>query len=198
MKQYKVTGMSCAACSARVEKAITGLDGVSSCSVNLLTGTMMVNGDVSPETVVDAVNAAGYGATLQTNEKSPQNDDMDATTERETAAIAHRLIASLVLLIPLMYLTMGHLMWGWYLPKKLSGNFLALALIELLLTTAIMVINQRFFVSGLKGVLHGAPNMDTLVSLGAGASYGYSVWILFSDDRDKQSDRSTSPAWSVF
>ncbi len=186
MEQYQVTGMSCAACSARVEKAVTGLDGVTACSVNLLTGAMGVEGSVSPEAVIKAVEAAGYGASLQTKENNKRNPSEDSLKDTQTPQIGKRLIASLVLLIPLMYLTMGHLMWGWYLPPIVSSNPMAMALIQLLLTTAVMVINQRFFISGVKGVLHGAPNMDTLVSLGAGASYLYSVGILFQMTVAKQ------------
>lgn len=179
MEKYKVTGMSCAACSARVEKAVLGIDGVQSCSVNLLTGTMGVNGDVSPEAVIDAVIEAGYGASLQNKQSSGASEAYSSAKDKETGRIAGRLIASLTLLIPLMYLTMGHLMWGWYLPKSLASNSMVLALIEFMLTTAILVINQRFFISGWNGVIHGAPNMDTLVSMGAGASYLYSIWNLF-------------------
>ena len=179
MEQYIVTGMSCAACSARVEKAVSGIDGVTACSVNLLTGSMGVEGTVSPETVIEAVEAAGYGASLKKQESNKSKNQNDSLQDIQTPKIGKRLIASLILLIPLMYITMGHLMWGWHLPKVLATNPMALALVQLFLTTAVMVINQRFFISGFKSVLHGAPNMDTLVSLGAGASYLYSVGILF-------------------
>ena len=179
MERYQVTGMSCAACSARVEKAVSGLDGIAACSVNLLTGTMSIEGTVSPDIVISAVEAAGYGASLQSKENRHSKKSDDSIQDAQTPQIAKRLIASLILLIPLMYLTMGHLMWGWYLPAVLSTNPMAMALIQLLLTTAVMVINQKFFISGTKGLLHKAPNMDTLVSLGAGASYLYSVGILF-------------------
>ena len=187
MEQYNVTGMSCAACSARVEKAVGKVPGVESCSVSLLTNSMGVEGTATVDAVIAAVEEAGYGATLKSakNEghgmnQSEQNCAEDALKDRETPKMKRRLIASLCFLIPLMYLSMGHMMWGWPLPVFLEGNHVAMGLAQLLLTTIIMVINQKFFISGWKGMIHRAPNMDTLVALGAGASYGYSVYALFA------------------
>ncbi|MCI6866676.1 MAG: heavy metal translocating P-type ATPase [Lachnospiraceae bacterium] len=236
MQQYIVTGMSCAACSSRVEKVVSKVPGVTSCSVSLLTNSMGVEGDVSPEQVIRAVEAAGYGASLKGSKNrtgsrsgsgtqagagpqagsgsqassgskvgagpqagsgaqagsesesgtaAKQAVNMAAEYEemlqdRETPVMKKRLIASLVLLIPLMYLSMGHMMWGWPLPQVLEGNHVAMGLIQLLFTTAIMVINQKFFISGFKGLIHRAPNMDTLVALGSGASFVYSTYVLFA------------------
>ena len=187
MKQYNVTGMSCAACSARVEKAVGKVPGVENCSVSLLTNSMGVEGTATVDAVIAAVEEAGYGATLKSakNEghgmnQSEQNCAEDALQDRETPKMKRRLIASLCFLIPLMYLSMGHMMWGWPLPVFLEGNHVAMGLAQLLLTTIVMVINQKFFISGWKGMIHRAPNMDTLVALGAGASYGYSVYALFA------------------
>ena len=184
MEQYQVTGMSCAACSARVEKAVSAVPGVTSCSVSLLTNSMGVEGSASPETIIQAVTDAGYGASLKKKEGGssaasvPNYDDMLKDTE--TPKMKRRLIASLVLLIPLMYVSMGHMMWNWPLPSFFDGNHVAMGLVQLLFTTAIMVINQKFFVNGMKGILHKSPNMDTLVALGSGASYIYSVYALFA------------------
>ena len=187
MEQYNVTGMSCAACSARVEKAVGKVPGVENCSVSLLTNSMGVEGTATVDAVIAAVEEAGYGATLKSakNEghgmnQSEQNYAEDALKDRETPKMKSRLIASLCFLIPLMYLSMGHMMWGWPLPVFLEGNHVAMGLAQLLLTTIVMVINQKFFISGWKGMIHRAPNMDTLVALGAGASYGYSVYALFA------------------
>ena len=187
MEQYNVTGMSCAACSARVEKAVGKVPGVENCSVSLLTNSMGVEGTATVDAVIAAVEEAGYGATLKSakNEghgmnQSEQNYAEDALKDRETPKMKRRLIASLCFLIPLMYLSMGHMMWGWPLPVFLEGNHVAMGLAQLLLTTIVMVINQKFFISGWKGMIHRAPNMDTLVALGAGASYGYSVYALFA------------------
>ena len=187
MKQYNVTGMSCAACSARVEKAVGKVPGVENCSVSLLTNSMGVEGTATVDAIIAAVEEAGYGATLKSakNEghgmnQSEQNCAEDALKDRETPKMKRRLIASLCFLIPLMYLSMGHMMWGWPLPVFLEGNHVAMGLAQLLLTTIVMVINQKFFISGWKGMIHRAPNMDTLVALGAGASYGYSVYALFA------------------
>ncbi|MCD8362143.1 MAG: heavy metal translocating P-type ATPase [Lachnospiraceae bacterium] len=182
MEQYNVTGMSCAACSARVEKAVNAVPGVTSCSVSLLTNSMGVEGDAAPEAIIAAVVDAGYGASLKGAKKAgggaPDYDDMLKDTE--TPKMKRRLIASLCLLIPLMYVSMGHMMWNWPLPAFFDGNHVAMGLVELLLTTAIMVINQKFFISGFKGLIHRAPNMDTLVALGSTASYVYSVYALFA------------------
>ncbi|MCD8241111.1 MAG: heavy metal translocating P-type ATPase, partial [Lachnospiraceae bacterium] len=181
MEQYNVTGMSCAACSARVEKAVNAVPGVTSCSVSLLTNSMGVEGSAAPESIIAAVVDAGYGASLKGAKKAggaPDYDDMLKDTE--TPKTKRRLIASLCLLIPLMYVSMGHMMWNWPLPSFFDGNHVAMGLVEVLFTTAIMVINQKFFISGFKGLIHRAPNMDTLVALGSTASYVYSVYTLFA------------------
>ena len=184
MEQYQVTGMSCAACSSRVEKAVSAVPGVTSCSVSLLTNSMGVEGSASPETIIQAVADAGYGATLKKSGENkagsvqPNYDDMLKDTE--TPKMKKRLIASVVLLIPLMYVSMGHMMWNWPLPSFFEGNHVAMGLVQLLFTIAIMVINQKFFVNGVKGILHKSPNMDTLVALGSGASFVYSVYALFA------------------
>ena len=183
MEQYTVTGMSCAACSARVEKAVSKVPGVTSCSVSLLTNSMGVEGTASPEAIVKAVEDAGYGASKKGAEKAASAsaaDAEDALKDRETPALKRRLIASLVFLVVLMYISMGHMMWGWPLPAALAENHVAMGLTQLLLTVAVMVINQKFFISGFKGLIHGAPNMDTLVALGSGASFVYSTYALFA------------------
>ena len=179
--------MSCAACSARVEKAVSKVEGVTSCSVSLLTNSMGVEGTAAPEAVIEAVEEAGYGASLKgahIKESGSAGASMEEYEEmlkdKTTPVLKKRLIASLVLLIPLMYVSMGHMMWNWPLPHFFDGNHVAMGLVQLLLTTAIMVINQKFFISGFKSLLHGAPNMDTLVALGSTASYGYSVYALFA------------------
>ena len=188
MEQYNVTGMSCAACSARVEKAVSKVPGVTSCSVSLLTNSMGVEGTADPAQVIAAVEEAGYGATekgagaqegAQVKASSVSAAE-DSLKDRETPKMKRRLIASLCFLVPLMYFSMGHMMWGWPVPFFLEGNHVAMGLIQLLLTTAVMVVNQKFFISGFKGLIHRAPNMDTLVALGAGASYGYSLYALFA------------------
>lgn len=182
MEQYTVTGMSCAACSARVEKAVVNVPGVTSCSVSLLTNSMGVEGTAASDQIIAAVVGAGYGASKKgektSSSSAPNYDDM--LVDRETPLMKRRLIASLCLLIPLMYVSMGHMMWNWPLPRFFNSNHIAMGLFQLLFTTAIMVINQKFFVSGFKGLLHKAPNMDTLVALGSGASYVYSVYALFA------------------
>lgn len=184
MKQYQVTGMSCAACSARVEKAVSQVEGVESCSVSLLTNSMGVEGTASSEAVIAAVEAAGYGASEkgagQNSQAMSASVQEEMLKDKETPVLRRRLIASLCFLIPMMYVSMGHTMWNWPLPEALAENHVALGLIQLLLTTAVMVINQKFFVSGFKSLWHRAPNMDTLVALGAGASYGYSLFALFA------------------
>ncbi len=180
MEQYTVTGMSCAACSARVEKAVSKVPGVTACSVSLLTNSMGVEGTASAEAIVKAVEDAGYGASKKGAAQTQPTGAEDALQDRETPALKRRLIASLVFLIILMYVSMGHMMWGWPLPPWFDGNHVAMGLMQLLLTVAIMVINQRFFISGFKGLLHRAPNMDTLVALGAGASFVYSTYALFA------------------
>lgn len=182
MEQYTVTGMSCAACSARVEKAVSKVPGVTSCSVSLLTNSMGVEGTATADAIVKAVEDAGYGASKKGAEKSSPAaaGAEDALKDRETPALKRRLIASLGFLIVLMYISMGHMMWNWPLPGFLADNHVAMGLVQLLLTAIIMVINQKFFISGFKGLLHGAPNMDTLVALGSGASFIYSTYALFA------------------
>ena len=181
MEQYTVTGMSCAACSARVEKAVSAVPGVTSCSVSLLTNSMGVEGTASAEAVVSAVQAAGYGASLKGVSCAPTAAAQeDALADRETPALKRRLIASLGFLLALMYVSMGHMMWGWPLPACLADNHIAMGLLQMLLTIAVMVINQKFFINGFRSLLHGAPNMDTLVALGAAASFGYSTYALFA------------------
>ena len=191
MKQYTVTGMSCAACSARVEKAVSKVDGVTSCSVSLLTNSMGVEGSATDAQIVEAVEQAGYGASPQGTATETANGRannsleqlkaaQDALVDRETPKLRNRLIASLIFLVVLMYFSMGHMMWGWPLPEFFNGNHVAMGLLQLLLTVAVMVINQKFFISGFKGLIHGAPNMDTLVALGSVASFGYSVYALFA------------------
>ena len=191
MKQYTVTGMSCAACSARVEKAVSKVDGVTSCSVSLLTNSMGVEGSATDAQIVEAVEQAGYGASPKGTATESDNDKannsleqlkaaQDALVDRETPKLRNRLIASLIFLVVLMYFSMGHMMWGWPLPEFFNGNHVAMGLLQLLLTVAVMVINQKFFISGFKGLIHGTPNMDTLVALGSAASFGYSVYALFA------------------
>ena len=182
MEQYTVTGMSCAACSARVEKAVSAVPGVTSCSVSLLTNSMGVEGSATPDAVISAVQAAGYGASLKGAAQSVPSiaEQEDALADHETPVLKRRLIASLGFLIVLMYFSMGHMMWGWPLPSFFDGNHVAMGLIQMLLTIAVMVINQKFFINGFKSLFHGAPNMDTLVALGATASFGYSTYALFA------------------
>nr|WP_300409399.1 heavy metal translocating P-type ATPase [uncultured Ruminococcus sp.] len=180
MKQYNVTGMSCASCVARVEKAVNKVDGVTSCSVNLLTNSMSVDGDVKSSDVINAVEKAGYGASLKGNSSKENKSNDEPLKDTETPKLKKRLFSSLVFLILLMYISMGHMMWGFPLPSILANNHIAMGLIQLLLTGMIMVINQKFFVSGFKALIHRSPNMDTLVALGAGASFIYSVYALFA------------------
>ena len=183
MEQYTVTGMSCAACSSRVEKAVSIVSGVTSCSVSLLTNSMGVEGTASQSEIIAAVEAAGYGASVKGADAGAKKGvamDEDALKDRETPIMKRRLIASLCFLIPLMYISMGHMMWNWPLPGFLADNHVAMGLIQLLFTGIIMVINQKFFINGFKGLLHGAPNMDTLVALGSGASFVYSTYALFA------------------
>ena len=182
MEQYTVTGMSCAACSARVEKAVSKVEGVTSCSVSLLTNSMGVEGTASPQKIIAAVEAAGYGASKKGDgiKSHSSSDNEDILADRETPVMKKRLITSLVFLIVLMYFSMGHMMWGWPLPSFFNDNHIAMGLVQLLLTIAVMVINQKFFISGFKSLWHRAPNMDTLVALGSGASFVYSVYALFA------------------
>ena len=181
MKQYDVTGMSCAACSARVEKAVSAVPGVSSCAVSLLTNSMGVEGTAAPSAIIAAVEAAGYGASEKGAErKSDPRAQEEALEDKETPRLKRRLIASIGFLLLLMYLSMGHHMWGWPLPAFLAGDHVAMGLAQLLLAVIVMVINQKFFISGFKGLLHRAPNMDTLVALGSAAAFVYSVYALFA------------------
>lgn len=180
MKQYNVTGMSCASCVARVEKAVNKVDGVTSCSVNLLTNSMSVDGDVKSSDVISAVEKAGYGASLKGNSSKENKSNDEPLKDTETPKLKKRLFSSLVFLLLLMYISMGHMMWGFPLPSILANNHIAMGLIQLLLTGIIMVINQKFFISGFKALIHRSPNMDTLVALGAGASFIYSVYALFA------------------
>lgn len=179
MKQYNVTGMSCAACSARVEKAVSGVDGVENCAVNLLTNSMGVEGTASDEAIIAAVEKAGYGASLKTGDKKSKAMPDDELKDTQTPKIRNRLIWSVIFLAPLMYISMGHMMWGWKLPAFMQDNHIAMGLVQLLLTVIIMVINQKFFINGFKGIIHRSPNMDTLVALGASASFAYSTVQLF-------------------
>lgn len=180
MKQYNVTGMSCASCVARVEKAVNKVDGVTSCSVNLLTNSMSVDGDVKSSDVISAVEKAGYGASLKGNSSKENKTNDEPLKDTETPKLKKRLFSSLVFLLLLMYISMGHMMWGFPLPSILANNHIEMGLIQLLLTGIIMVINQKFFISGFKALIHRSPNMDTLVALGAGASFIYSVYALFA------------------
>ena len=185
MKQYTVTGMSCAACSARVEKAVSKVPGVTSCSVSLLTNSMGVEGEAEASDIIAAVEEAGYGVEekgigKENNSASKKDAQDDFLKDKETPVLRRRLISSLCFLLPLMYFSMGHMMWNWPVPPFLSGNHVAIGLLQLLFTTVVMVINQKFFISGFRSLWHRAPNMDTLVALGASASYGYSIYALFA------------------
>ena len=186
MEQYNVTGMSCAACSARVEKAVKKVPGVTSCSVSLLTNSMGVEGTASPAAILSAVQEAGYGASPKNASASKTSDasaDLDALADHETPKLKRRLIASLGFLLVLMYFSMGHMMWGWPLPHWFDGNHVAMGLVQLLLAGIVMVINQKFFINGFKGLIHSAPNMDTLVALGSMASFVWSTYALFAMTR---------------
>ena len=184
MKQFNVTGMSCAACSSRVEKAVSKVPGVTSCSVSLLTNSMGIEGTVEDDKIIAAVEAAGYGASVKGANNSGQSAKAekieDGLKDKETPALKRRLWWSLGFLIVLMYFSMGHMMWNWPLPKFYENNHIAMGLTQLLLSMAIMIINQKFFISGFKSLLHGAPNMDTLVALGSAAAFGYSTFALFA------------------
>ncbi|MBQ8412899.1 MAG: heavy metal translocating P-type ATPase, partial [Lachnospiraceae bacterium] len=184
MRQFNVTGMSCAACSTRVEKAVCKLEGVENVSVSLLTNSMVVEGDAPSDMIVQAVEQAGYKTTEKnsntTLDKDTTSNQEEELKDTETPKLRNRFIVSLVFLIPLMYVSMGHTMWGFPLPQIVADNPMTIGLIQLLFTIVVMLINQKFFVNGVKGVLHGAPNMDTLVALGAGASFVYSVYVLFA------------------
>ena len=196
MEHYSVTGMSCAACSSRVEKAVSKVDGVTECTVSLLTNSMTVEGTAAPETIIQAVKDAGYGATQKDKaagkQSRSQEDEMSEIEDKEIKTLRNRLCSSVVFLLLLMYLSMGHMMWGWPLPGFLKDNHVAMGLIQMLLTIVIMVINQKFFVSGFKSLLHRSPNMDTLVALGSGAAFGYSTYALFAmTDAQMKNDMHT-------
>lgn len=179
MRQFNVTGMSCAACQARIEKAVGALDGVDSCSVSLLTNSMGVEGRASDAEIIAAVEDAGYGASIKNKLGKEENFD-DTLVDRETPVLIRRLIASIILVLPLMYVSMGHMMWDWPLPAFLDGNHIAMGIYEMLLAGIVMVINQKFFINGFKGLIHRSPNMDTLVAMGSMASFVYSVYALFA------------------
>ena len=184
MEQYTITGMSCAACQTRVEKAVSKVPGVISCSVSLLTNSMGVEGTASSSEIIEAVQAAGYGASVKGVEKADRSGngtlyDESALEDHETPALKKRLVSSIGFLLVLMYFSMGHMMWNWPLPDFFNGNHVAMGLLQLLLTVIVMVINQKFFISGFKGLLHGSPNMDTLVALGSSASFAWSTYALF-------------------
>ena len=184
MKQYNVTGMSCAACSARVEKAVSNVPGVTACSVSLLTNSMGVEGTAAEQAIIDAVQAAGYGASVKGAQQSAgPTAGADALADHETPKLRRRLFWSLGFLLVLMYFSMGHMMWGWPLPAWFNDNHIAMGLVQLLLAGIIMVINQKFFISGFKSLWHRAPNMDTLVALGSMASFLWSVYVLFAMTR---------------
>ena len=181
MEQYNVTGMSCAACSARVEKAVSKVEGVTSCSVSLLTNSMGVKGTASPDAIIDAVTKAGYGASLKGGDTAQTaSPDKSALEDHDTPVLKKRLIASVGFLAVLMYVSMGHMTWNWPLPSFFNGNHIAMGLVQMLLTIIIMVINRKFFVSGFQSLLHRSPNMDTLVALGSGAAFVYSTYALFA------------------
>ena len=190
MKQYHVTGMSCAACSSRVEKAVSKVTGVESCSVSLLTNSMGVEGPASPEAVIAAVEAAGYGASckgfaagsseISGNGGAGGASEAEMLNDTETPVLKRRLIWSVIFLVVLMYFSMGHMMWNWPVPEALEGNHVAMGLLQLLLTAAVMVINQKFFISGFRSLWHRAPNMDTLVAMGSTAAFVYSTYALFA------------------
>ena len=182
MEQYQVTGMSCAACSARVEKAVSHVPGVTSCSVSLLTNSMGVEGSASPQDIIKAVEEAGYGASLKgsDSQQSSASQAAEALADHETPILKKRLIASVGFLLVLMYFSMGHMMWGWPVPQWFEHNHVAMGLLQLLLAGIVMVINQKFFISGFKSLWHRSPNMDTLVALGSMASFVWSVYVLFA------------------
>ena len=185
MEQYSVTGMSCAACAARVEKAVSAVEGVTACSVSLLTNSMGVEGTASPAAIVAAVEKAGYGASQKNARAAGPSDgaEEDALRDRETPKLIRRLIVSAALLVPLMYVSMGHMMWNWPLPAFFEDNHVAMGLVQLLLSGAILLVNRQFFLSGFRALWHRAPNMDTLVALGSSVSFAWSVGVLFAMTR---------------
>ena len=179
MEQFKVAGMHCAACSARVEKAVLKVPGVTSCAVSLLTNSMGVEGDADAQTIISAVKRAGYGASLKGENESSEAAEA-GLEDTDTPVLRKRLIASIVFLVVLMYFSMGHMMWGWPLPKWFDGNHVAMGLLQMILAAIIMIINQHFFINGFKGLINRSPNMDTLVALGSMASFVWSVYVLFA------------------
>ena len=185
MEQYTVTGMSCAACSARVEKAVSKVPGVTSCSVSLLTNSMGVEGSADPASIISAVEAAGYGASVKGADKKANTlaADEAALEDKETPILKRRLIASVGFLLVLMYFSMGHMMWGWPLPAWFQDNHIAMGIVQMILAAIVMVINQKFFISGFKSLWHRAPNMDTLVAMGSMASFVWSVYVLLAMTR---------------
>ena len=200
MLTYTVTGMSCAACAARVEKAVKAVKGVESCAVNLLTNSMGVEGTASAAEIIDAVEKAGYGATpnIKTEVKT---EDEGILKDKETPVLRRRLIASVVILIPLLYLSMGHMLWEWPLPAFFNDNHVAMGLVQLILTGLIMVINQKFFINGFKSIIHRAPNMDALVALGASAAFLWSLYVLFAMTRaaaDGNADLVKTYMWQFY
>ena len=203
MEQYTVTGMSCAACQARVEKAVSKVPGVTSCSVSLLTNSMGVEGTASPDAIIRAVTDAGYGASQKGASKAANSasaslaEQEEALKDHETPRLKRRLLTSLGFLLVLMYFSMGHMMFGWPLPAFFHDNHIAMGLIQLLLSGIVMVINQKFFISGYKSLFHGAPNMDTLIALGSSAAFGYSTCMLFAMTR-AQVDGNTEARARIF
>ena len=179
MEQFKVTGMHCAACSARVEKAVLKVPGVTSCAVSLLTNSMGVEGDADAQTIISAVKQAGYGASVNGDESQGATGADTGLEDTDTPVLKKRLIASIFFLAALMYFSMGHMMWGWPLPKWFEGNHVAMGLLQMILAAIIMIINQHFFINGFKGLINRSPNMDTLVALGSMASFVWSVYVLF-------------------
>ena len=180
MEQFKVTGMHCAACSARVEKAVLKVPGVTSCAVSLLTNSMGVEGDADAQTIISAVKQAGYGASVNGDESQGATGADTGLEDTDTPVLKKRLIASIFFLAALMYFSMGHMMWGWQLPKWFEGNHVAMGLLQMILAAIIMIINQHFFINGFKGLINRSPNMDTLVALGSMASFVWSVYVLFA------------------
>ena len=181
IKNYSITGMTCSACSARIEKVVSNIDGINACSVNLLTNSMQVKGNVDSATIVQAVEKAGYGASLKNKtENGNFEQKVDSLKNKDIPVLLKRLIFSSVFLLALMYVSMGHSMWGWKIPFGLETNLVAAGIIQLLLSSIIIVINQKFFINGFRNLIKKSPNMDTLVALGAGSSFGYSLYALFA------------------
>ena len=178
MKQYIVTGMTCAACSSRVEKAVSKVPGVKSCSVSLLTNSVGVEGTASDADIIAAIKNAGYGAAEKGTEKNARSSDEELLQDHETPILKKRLISSLIFWVVLMYLSMGHMMWGWPLPGFMADNHIMMGIVQMLLTIAIMVMNQKFFINGFRSLFQRSPNMDALVAIGSLAAFGYSTWAV--------------------